>query len=105
MAVKKYVKVETVVVPTGTITKLDDTVLGYKTKEKIRNESGQEVIVMDSHWFRKIVNDNDIFVRGYFKMQPKKNEMGEWYKELIFVNPFVRHGYHRNAKIEDDDSE
>lgn len=105
LAVKKYVKVETVVVPTGTITQLDDTVLGYKTKEKIRNESGQEVIVMDSRWFRKIVNDNDIFVRGYFKMQPKKNEMGEWYKELIFVNPFVRHGYHRNAKIEDAESE
>ena len=26
----------------------------------------------------------------------------EWYKELIFVDSFVRHGYHRNAKIEDD---
>ena len=106
LAVKKYVReVETIVVPVGVITKLDDTVHGYKVKEKIKNDSGQEVIVMDSRWFRKIVNDNDIFVRGYFKLQPKKNDMGEWYKELRFVDPYIRHGYHRNAKIEDDMSE
>ena len=102
LAVKKYVEVETVVIPTGTVTKMDDTVLPYKTKEKIRNDSGQEVIVMDSRWFRKIVNDNDIFVRGFFRLQNKKNPEGEWYKELIFVDSFVRHGYHRNAKIEDE---
>ncbi len=35
-------------------------------------------------------------------MQNKKNPKGEWYKELIFVDSFVRHGYHRNAKIEDE---
>lgn len=102
LAVKKYVEVETVVIPTGTVTKLDDTILPYKTKEKVRNDSGQEVIVMDSRWFRKIVNDNDIFVRGFFRLQNKKNPEGEWYKELIFVDSFVRHGYHRNAKIEDE---
>ncbi len=101
LAVKKYVEVETVEIPIGTVTILDDTVLPYKTKEKIRNDSGQEVIVMDSRWFRKIINDNDIFVRGFFRLQNKKNVDGEWYKELIFVNPFVRHGYHRNAKIEE----
>ena len=58
-------------------------------------------IVMDSRWFVKIVNDNDIFVRGFFRFQNKKNELGDWYKELIFVDSYVRHGYHRNAKIED----
>lgn len=65
LAVKKYVKVETIVIPIGRTTKLDDKILGYKSKEKVRNESGQEVIVMDSRWFRKIVNDNEIFVRGF----------------------------------------
>lgn len=100
LAVKKDVKVETVVIPPGAVSKLDDTVLPYKTKEKVRNDSGQEVIVMDSRWFRQIVNDNDIFVRGFFRLQNKKNTEGEWYKELIFVDSFVRHGYHRNAKIE-----
>ena len=72
-----------------------------KKLQKIQNIGGQEVIVMDSRWFRKIVNDNDIFVRGFFRFQNKKDENGEWYKELIFVDAFVRHGYHRNAKIEE----
>ena len=60
---------------------------------------------MDSKWFRTIINDNDIYVRGFFRMQNKKNASGEWYKELIFVDSFVRHGYHRIAKIEDDENE
>lgn len=102
LAVKKYVQVETIIIPTDTKIKLDDKILDYKTKEKIRNESGQEVIVMDSRWFRKIVNNNEIFVRGFFRFQNKKDENGKWYKELIFVDSFVRHGYHRNALIEDE---
>lgn len=101
-AVKKYVQVETVVIPPNTITSFNDTILSYKNKEKVKNDSGQEVIVMDSRWFRKIVNDNKIFVRGFFRMQNKKNAEGEWYKELIFVDSFIRNGYHRNAKIEEE---
>lgn len=84
LAVKKYVKVEKVEVPQGKITKLSDVILDYKQKDKIKNESGQKVIVLDSRWFRKIINDNNIFVRGFFRFQNKKNEHGEWYKELIF---------------------
>lgn len=101
LAVKKYVKVETIVVPVGKVVKFDDAILDYKAKEKVRNESGQEVIVMDSRWFRRIVNNNDIFVRGFFRFQNKKNERGEWYKELIFVDSYIRHGYHRDAMIEE----
>lgn len=101
LAVKRYAKVETIIIPNMTISMLDDTCGEYKQKEKVRNESGQEVIVMDSRWFVKIVNDNDIPVRGFFRMQNKKDEHGEWYKELIYVDSFVRHGYHRKAKIED----
>lgn len=100
VAVKKYVKVETVVIPKGTFTEIDDTPLQYVERKKVINRLGQEVIVMDSKWFRKIINDNDIPVRGFFRMQNKKNDEGEWYKELIFVDPFVRYGYHRDAKIE-----
>lgn len=105
LAVKKYAKVETIVIPTNTIKIVEDNIQGYKHKDKIKNDSGQEVIIMDSRWFVKIINDNDIFVRGFFRLQNKKNEMGQWYKELIFVNSFVRHGYHRNAKIEDNDND
>lgn len=100
VAVKKYVKVETVVIPQGKFTEVEGTPLEYVEKKKVINSSGQEVIVMDSRWFRKIVNDNEIYVRGFWRFQNKKNEYGKWYKELIFIDPFVRHGYHRNAKIE-----
>lgn len=105
LAVKKYAEVETIVIPTSTIKIVEDNIQGYKHKDKVKNDSGQEVIIMDSRWFVKIINDNDIFVRGFFRLQNKKNEMGQWYKELIFVNSFVRHGYHRNAKIEDNDND
>ena len=101
VAVKKYVQVETVIIPLGKFTAVEGTPLEYVEKKKVINKSGQEVIVMDSKWFRKIINDNDIFVRGFFRMQNKKNAKGEWYKELIFVESFVRHGYHRDAKIEE----
>ena len=101
IAVKKYVKVETITIPQGKFTAIEGTPLEYVDKKKIINQTGQEVIVMDSKWFRKIVNDNDIYVRGFWRMQNKKSANGEWYKELIYVDSFVRHGYHRNAKIED----
>ena len=102
LAVKNYLPVETVVVKPNTVAKLDDLILNYKGQDKkIRNDCGQEVIVMDSRWFRKIVNDNDIYVRGYPRLQNYKNEHGKWGKKMIFIDPFVRHGYHRNAKIED----
>lgn len=103
VAVKRYIKVEIIVIPRGKFTAIEGTPLEYIEKKKVLNQTGQEVIVMDSKWFRKIINENDIYVRGFFRMQNKKNELGEWYKELIFVDSFVRHGYHRNAKIEDDE--
>ena len=101
IAVKKYVKVETLIIPRGTYTAIEGTPLEYVEKKKVINQIGQEVIVMDSKYFRTIINNNDIPVRGFFRMQNKKNDDGERYKELIFVGPHVRHGYHRNAKIED----
>ena len=102
LAVKKYVKVETVIIPPGKFTAIEGTPLEYVDKKKVINNLGQKVIVMDSKWFRKIINDNDIFVRGFWRMQNKKDEFGEWYKELIFIDPFIRHGYHRNARIEEE---
>ena len=102
-AVKKYVKVETIVVPVGAIQKLDEAILGYPIKDKVKNDSGQEVIIMNSRWFRKIINDNDIFVRGFWRFQNKKDKRtGLWYKELILIDSHIRHGYHRDAKVEGD---
>lgn len=98
LAVKNYAEVETIFVPDKTIKKIEDS--SAEHKEKIRNESGQEVLVMDSRWFVQVVNDNDIPVRGFYRMQNKKNSEGEWVKERIYIEPFIRHGYYRSAKIE-----
>lgn len=102
VALKKYAPVEKIVVVNNTAVKIENGDNKYNPTQKVRNESGQEVIVMDSRWFTKIINDNDIVVRGFFRLQNKKNEAGEWIKELIYVDSFIRHGYHRNAKIEDE---
>lgn len=103
LAVKKYIKVEKIVSKPNTTTKLSEIM--PDNDEKVKNESGQKVIIMDSRWFREIVNDNEINVNGFFRMQNKKDENGEWYKERIFVNPFVRHGYHRYAKIDESNNQ
>ena len=68
LAVKKYVKVESIIIPQGTFTAVEGTPLEYVEKKKVVNQTGQEVIVMDSKWFKKIINDNDIPVRGFFRM-------------------------------------
>lgn len=104
LAVKKYAEVEIIVIPANSKLIVDDEIKGYKHKEKVKNDSGQKVIIMDSRWFVKIINDNDIFVRGFFRMQRYKNNDGVWAKKLKFVNSYIRHGYHRNAKIEDSDT-
>ena len=96
---------EPIIIPQGVYTAVEGTPLEYVEKKKVINQTGQEVIVMDSKWFKKIINDNDIPVRGYFRKQNKKNTEGEWYKEIIFVPPCIRHGYHRNARIEDSKSD
>jgi len=101
LAVKYYAPVETITVPINTTTKLSDQISEYKGKDKIKNESGQKVIVMDSRWFRTIVNNNLIFVSGFLRLQRRKNANGEWYKKLIYVAPHTRNGYHRKAKITD----
>lgn len=101
LAVKKHGKVETVIAPPKAVIKLENALQSKGQESKVRNDSDQEVIVMDSRWFRKIVNDNEISVDGFYRHQRKKNAAGEIYKELIYIKPHVRHGYHRNASIED----
>lgn len=55
--------------------------------------------IFDSKWFTEICSDKDFSVRGHFRLQPKKVN-GEWTKELIYINEFMKHGYHRKALIE-----
>lgn len=103
IAVKRHAKVEVITVPDKKTDYIKNFIPDYQSKEAICNESGQEVIIMDSRWFREIINNNTIFVRDFLRWQWKKNETGEWYKELIVVASHERHGYHRKAGIQKQD--
>lgn len=63
------------------------------------------VIKVDSFYDTEINIDSPFSVRGHFRNQPKKNEKGKWYKEVIYIDSFLKSGYHRKAtkdKLEDD---
>lgn len=72
----------------------------FNRLDTIENKStkGLTVHIRDSRWFTTIVRNEDFNVRGFFRLQPKKKD-GEWIRELIYIKPFVKHGYHRTADI------
>lgn len=87
---KKYASVETVISKAKSKTKQIDC--------KYLNETDMDIEYLDSKWFTTLVNSTGFKVRGFFRLQPKKKD-GEWTKELIWIDEFEKHGYHRKAKI------
>ena len=67
--------------------------------EKVNNFMGIDVKVLDSRWFTTICRDEGFLVSGHFRLQPCKDEHGEWTRKLIYINPYAKHGYHRLAPI------
>ena len=67
--------------------------------EKVNNFMGIDVQVLDSRWFTTICRDEGFLVSGHFRLQPCKDEHGEWTRKLIYINPYAKHGYHRMATI------
>ena len=63
----------------------------------IENKSGVRVQYIDSRWLREISRLEGFKVRGHFRLQPIKDEEGEWTRKLIYINEFEKHGYHRRA--------
>ena len=63
----------------------------------IENKSGVRVQYIDSRWLREIIRLEGFKVRGHFRLQPIKDEEGEWTRKLIYINEFEKHGYHRRA--------
>lgn len=89
---EKYAKVETETAKHG------KTVKSRIINDRVKNVTPFDIRVMDSSWFTKIYRDEDYEVRGHFRLQPCGE--GKKDRKLIYINPFVKHGYHRNAKIE-----
>lgn len=69
--------------------------------EKVNNFMGIDVQVLDSRWFTTICRDEGFLVSGHFRLQPCKDEQGEWTRKLIYINPYAKHGYHRLASVVD----
>ena len=91
---KKYASVDLVFVEKGKKKKTSIADNG-----KIVNDTGVDVILLDSTWFREIIRNEGFKVRGHFRLQPYKDENGKWTRKLIYINEFEKHGYHRRAKI------
>lgn len=84
-----------------------DIVAPFKKKKtvldpqgKVVNDTGVEVTLLDSRWFREIIREEGFKVRGHFRLQPCKDEQGYWTRKLIYINEYEKHGYHRKAKME-----
>ena len=56
-----------------------------------------DYIKVDSFFNENINVINPFSVKGHFRNQPKKNSKGEWYKELIYIDGFIKKGYKREA--------
>lgn len=66
--------------------------------ERHLNDTKLDITYLTSKWFTNIVRSEGFSVSGHFRLQPKKVN-GEWTKELIWINPFKKHGYHSRAAI------
>jgi len=90
---KKYAEVETKIIK-------GESRIDGKRNEKIINSLKSNIIYLDSKWFTNIVKSDGFKVSGHFRLQPKKNDVGEWTKEIIWINDFEKTGYTSKAKIE-----
>lgn len=70
---------------------------GYNSTYRRASRELRNYIQVDSTWDGDITVLNPFSVRGHFRHQNKKDEKGEWYKELIYIDAFMKKGYHRRA--------
>ncbi len=91
---ERYAKTETRILSPKKKMRITPTKL-----EGILNELRFKVKLRDSSWFTTIIRNEGFTVSGHFRLQPKKDTNGEWTRELIYINEYQKHGYHRNALI------
>ena len=68
----------------------------------LKNNNSQQdgVVRVDTFWDKDIDVIAPFSVRGHFRKQPKKNEKGDWVREVIYIDSFMKQGYHRKATKE-----
>ena len=65
---------------------------------KSSNNTNCGITCLDSKWFTTLVKSDAFKVRGHFRLQPKKDNNGEWTKELIWIDEFMKTGYTSPAR-------
>ncbi len=65
---------------------------------KYVNDTDNTIQILDSTWFTTLVKSDAFKVRGHFRLQPKKDDNGNWTKELIWIKDFQKSGYTASAK-------
>ena len=63
--------------------------------ETFVNDTRYNVRRLSVTYYKNICRDEGFPVRGHFRMQPYG--VGRTHRRLIYVNSFVKHGYHRRA--------
>lgn len=64
------------------------------------NRTNKDITVIDSKWYTELISSGAFNVRGHWRMQPCGPGMKN--KKLIWINEFQKEGYHRKAKIEEE---
>lgn len=95
-AIKMFIFLKTANVVDKTF--ISDSKIGIKGNPTEKENEG--IIVVDSTYDSSIHVINPFSVSGHFREQPKKNEKKEWYKEIIYIDSFMKTGYNRRAKID-----
>lgn len=65
-------------------------------KTQTVTEPGLVYYHFDSKWYTEISNDESFQVSGHFRLQP----YGDGTRRLIWINEFMKNGYHRKATID-----
>lgn len=55
-----------------------------------------QITKLSADWYTEIIRTTGFEVRGHWRLQPYSNGK----RRLIFIQPFMKHGYHRKAKIQ-----
>lgn len=57
-----------------------------------------QITKLSADWYTEIIRTTGFEVRGHWRLQPYSNGK----RRLIFIQPFMKHGYHRKAKIQEE---
>ena len=64
--------------------------------DKYVNETPVRVEVLDSTWYTNIIRTEGFDVSGFFRLQ--RVGSGRCDQKLVYVHPFRKHGYKRQAR-------